>query len=895
MATLESRAVSDLAHVEVDTVVNQQRLMRTFYALSGVLVVFCLYAVLTPKSIWDSTRRAFLADLTRPTNTRLANIKPGSDPELSKVVAGSHVVFAVDVQGTRPRNVLLHFSVDGGKFFAVREFSPGRNQYDPWQVTYTNAQQSMEYYLTGGDAESERYHVEVLPAPTITSINHDLDVQAYTKLEPRKGIEGGTVQAIEGTTVTIHAKTNMPAATRDDQSLVGKRPRRWTIDAEDPTILTGTFDVPPAEKRGSYTIQFRTTGGQLNPSPVTYDIDSIPDRPPTARFVQPDKPAIKVPANVKVDLVATGSDDHGVKTANLVVLTGDRTLITKDLLEGQEPKPEFKAVETLDPEKLGLKAGSSVHYKLSVFDNKEPSPNKMETTLQLIEFIEPVSPPEKKKLEDAQKNLRAQRAVIDPRRRAEPGTAPARGPCQRQRADQPQHAGGRRARKAAPQASQMRQPNQGPDTGQANEEPGTEKDAERPARIKTSSRPRKNRKSATAWPATPRTSKNRRTKTVIRPIRKPEGGNEPGQSDKQDSSATPNKNDRTQEGAEPKSRGAKQPGKSQQSDRANPQGNPPQDGSNDANDPSNQVKRADQSNNPGVDRARARKTTSRRPVRKRTSGPANPQSGEPDANPKSEGADTPGEPKPGEQSQDKPGDAQKKDQTASPPSRKNADSSKAPKTGKDDGQRADESPDAKGNPDAKDDPSAKANPDTKSDPKTKDSPETKGNPDSKDMRKDASAREPSKDSSAGKNGESGQDKTDAGKNEKTAGQDGQDDATPKDGKRGSDNQSKDDRPKTDAAGDKDQADESSNDKAKSGNDASNKNGKKSTGKSSKTKDSQQKGEAGEAGTEDQPGKDGTPNGADDKNKPAGRSKPSDKANGDDRAKAKSARERAGKR
>ena len=30
MSTLEARAVSDLPHVEVDTVVNQQRLMRTF-------------------------------------------------------------------------------------------------------------------------------------------------------------------------------------------------------------------------------------------------------------------------------------------------------------------------------------------------------------------------------------------------------------------------------------------------------------------------------------------------------------------------------------------------------------------------------------------------------------------------------------------------------------------------------------------------------------------------------------------------------------------------------------------------------------------------------------------------------------------------------------------------
>ena len=122
MATLEARAVADLAHVEVDTVVNQQRLIRTAYALSGVIVVFCLYAALTPKSILDSTRRAFLADVVRPTNTRLMNVKPGSDDELSKVVAGTPVPFAVDVQGVRPRNVVLHFSVDGGRSFRRPRF-----------------------------------------------------------------------------------------------------------------------------------------------------------------------------------------------------------------------------------------------------------------------------------------------------------------------------------------------------------------------------------------------------------------------------------------------------------------------------------------------------------------------------------------------------------------------------------------------------------------------------------------------------------------------------------------------------------------------------------------------------------------------------------------------------
>ena len=87
--------------------------------------------MVSPRSILDSVRRAFLADVVRPTNTQLVNIKPGDNPELSEIVAGTHVNFEVDVQGVRPEKVLLHHSVDGGKFFAIKELRPGRRCTTP--------------------------------------------------------------------------------------------------------------------------------------------------------------------------------------------------------------------------------------------------------------------------------------------------------------------------------------------------------------------------------------------------------------------------------------------------------------------------------------------------------------------------------------------------------------------------------------------------------------------------------------------------------------------------------------------------------------------------------------------------------------------------------------------
>ncbi len=407
LATLESRAVTDLTQVDVDSTVNQRRMMMMIYALSAVIVVYAFYLLVAPRSILDSARRAFLADVSRPTYTQLVNVKPGENTELAEIVAGTHVNFEVESQGVRPDKVRLHHSVDGGKFFAVKELTPGKKLYDPWQFTMTNVQQDVDYYFTGGDAETRRYHLEVKPAPTIVSLVHDLEFPAYTKTEARKDIDGGEVEAIVGTKVKVRAKTNMPARSATiNFAAQDVPPAQMDVVKGDPTQLTGTFTV---EKSGTYRISFRTLNNQVNPSPVNYDIIAIPDLPPTAKFVRPEQPVVQVPSNVKVDLMMTASDDHGVKDAILYVVQGKELPTSKNLLEGRAPQTEFRATETLDLTQLKPRPGDKITYWLLVRDNKDyKGSNKFETARQIIEISEPLPAQEKKKLEEKQAQERQQ-------------------------------------------------------------------------------------------------------------------------------------------------------------------------------------------------------------------------------------------------------------------------------------------------------------------------------------------------------------------------------------------------------------------------------------------------------------------------------------------------------
>ncbi len=198
---------------------------------------------------------------------------------------------------------------------------------------------------------------------------------------------------------------------------------------------------------------------------------------------------------MKVDLVATGSDDFGVRTANLVVMNGDRTVINKDLFEDQDPKPEFKIAETIDLEKLGLKPGDALRYKLSIADNKHPSPNKMETALQLIEVIEPVSPPEKKKFEEAQKDQQQEQtnAGQEEQSQEQPDKAGA-GDADQQPTDP---SAKERAGKESGEAGKSNEKNdQGADSGNANQDAGGER-KRAPATTRTSSRRKRKRPSKT--------------------------------------------------------------------------------------------------------------------------------------------------------------------------------------------------------------------------------------------------------------------------------------------------------------------------------------------------------------------------------------------------------------
>ena len=325
--------------------------------------------------------------VAQPTETRLMHVKPGADSGLATVLAGSDVEFSVetDVRGKRPSNVVLHYSVDRGKSFSVSELTAGRTLSGPWRVTLRNVQQDMEYYVTGGSAKSLKYHLDVLPLPIVKSVRVDCRFPPYTEIAPRMGIEGGDVEAIEGTRVTVHALTN-DRARKGTLELSNGDAIDMAVSTDDPHVLTAEFVVT---KSDSYSIVVRTAEGQVNPSPVKHDVVAVPDRAPTVRIEKPEQAEITQSTSGKVGLVVTALDDFGIKKVVLHARAGLKVFPAIDLLEPKTPTRAFHGVSELDVAEHKIAPGEKVEYWVTVEDTREPIPNRYETPHRIIDVVEP--------------------------------------------------------------------------------------------------------------------------------------------------------------------------------------------------------------------------------------------------------------------------------------------------------------------------------------------------------------------------------------------------------------------------------------------------------------------------------------------------------------------------
>jgi hypothetical protein len=410
---LQQRAAADLSRVRVEAAVDRGHLIRIGYVLSGMLVLCAAYTILSPKSPFQTARRILApwADVPRPSRVRIEDVTPGH----ATVYCGDRVPISAQVYDARDDEpVRLFYSTNDqrvtAQVLAMKPHVGGLRYVAHLPPDDLGIQQDLDYWITAGDATTDRYRLTVRPAPAIWVQQVEYEYPPYTQRAPRVVQRQGDMQALEGTRVTVRALANMPiqsaaieffaaeAATAGtigagpDAAGNGTTPAKVLAMQVDSQQASGSFvlELDPTRTRSqyaSYQLTFTTPAGQRSQRPVLYRLEVARDLAPEIEILVPARARVELPEDGQQLIEARSIDpDFGLRRVTLRAVCGGQELLARPLLDAPQGYPGQALVQfLLRPRELPLPAGSEVTYWLVAEDNRlhvgtgRPDPNITKT------------------------------------------------------------------------------------------------------------------------------------------------------------------------------------------------------------------------------------------------------------------------------------------------------------------------------------------------------------------------------------------------------------------------------------------------------------------------------------------------------------------------------------
>lgn len=432
---VEEQAATDLQHVPVDSTVDRSRLIQLGYALAGVVLVCALYKVLSPKDPFQTVARVFApwSGVSRPARVEIDEVQPGDD----KVFHGQTVQVSARVSGARSSDhvALIFGTVDGQiteRIVALKMSADGLHYEGTLSPGDGGIQQDVTYRVAVFDrgvsesqlasaspvAETERFHLAVMPAPTITVQSVQYVYPSYTKRPVPPVSKQADLEALEGTKVTIAASANLPIksayiefdplppqAGKPEQEASARAPLVLPMQAEGQDARC-TFVLELAADRAtpkysSYQLRFITAEGDQNEQPILHRIAVLRDLSPEIEIVLPKGERIEVPEDGKQTIEMRALDpDFALSKISLRAVSGGSDLLDKSLL-GASASGRGQAVVSYEfkPAELSLAEGDEVVFWGVAADNRTaprtglPEPNTERTRNYYIKITAAVEKP----------------------------------------------------------------------------------------------------------------------------------------------------------------------------------------------------------------------------------------------------------------------------------------------------------------------------------------------------------------------------------------------------------------------------------------------------------------------------------------------------------------------
>jgi hypothetical protein len=397
--TLEEQAAQRLVRAPAEAAVDRTYLLRLGYLLVGVVLLVAVYKIASPKDPFVTAVRVLMpwADVVPASRVSISNVEPGA----VTVARGQTLKIAADVRGIGDDDpvIVRYTTADGQAVDKAVELMPdvaglrfSGQIPPPTPGAPTGVAQNLRYRIEAGDARSLDYPVMVVAAPTITVERIDYDYPDYTGFADRSVDSLGDIRAIEGTSVTIHARANesIEEAVVDFEA-DGRRDIVMTIDgplARTPLVLA-LRDDRQTPKFTSYVLRFTTTDGRKNSDPVKFSIDVLPDYEPEASIISPREKIrdVRLDETVAIDVEAR-DPDFALAEVRVQGDSAGRKVLDKVLLNSQHTG-RFAGRLRFTPRDYQLQPGDVLRYWVTARDNRTPSMNPTTSEPQSLRIVSP--------------------------------------------------------------------------------------------------------------------------------------------------------------------------------------------------------------------------------------------------------------------------------------------------------------------------------------------------------------------------------------------------------------------------------------------------------------------------------------------------------------------------
>ncbi len=275
-------------------VLNHKRARLHSAVVCSVLAVLVVFTLLAPQAMatWFQ-RNILLGNTTWKQNTYLIVLNDDDRDGVIYAPRGDDLVIRVQAEGTRPRqvNILLRFASAGGST-PPRRGEAHRDEthtmtavgQDQFRFTVPRLNESLNFWVRGGDARNDAVSVELLDRPKLTDAAVTVYPPAYTQEPPYQLRPGKSlIELLQGSEVEIRFTANKPLSRvvllRDESKLGDVQPPAQPV--EPAARGAGYVARFKPEQNATFTFRLADEENLTNVRPRQFLVRMVPDAAPT--------------------------------------------------------------------------------------------------------------------------------------------------------------------------------------------------------------------------------------------------------------------------------------------------------------------------------------------------------------------------------------------------------------------------------------------------------------------------------------------------------------------------------------------------------------------------------------------------------------------------------------